>query len=62
MTQPKDKRIRKTSGNWRGDMKMGNKPTRVRKVIKQDITKDEFLANLGKVCRPINKVDDKSNG
>jgi hypothetical protein len=61
MDNKKDKRIRKTSGNWRGNMKVGNKPTRVRKVIKQDITKDEFLANLGKVCRPIGKESTESD-
>jgi hypothetical protein len=41
----------------RGDIKQ----ERPRKVIKQDITKDEFLANLGKVCRPIGKEPNESD-
>lgn len=40
-------KARKTSGSFR--------ITRPRKVVKQDITRDEFLANLGKVARPIDK-------
>jgi hypothetical protein len=31
------------------------------KIVKQDITKDEFLANLGKVCRPIGKESNESD-
>jgi hypothetical protein len=61
MRESKNKQTRKTSGNWRGDMKVGNKPTRVRKVVKQDITRDEFLANLGKVCRPTGKESSESD-
>lgn len=44
-----------------GDMKMGDLKQRPRKVVKQDITKDEFLANLGKVCRPIGKESSESD-
>ena len=55
------KRIRKTSGNWREDMKVGEITKRPRKQVKQDITKDEFLANLGKVCRPIGKEASESD-
>ena len=61
MGEPKDKRKRKTSGNWRGDMKVGGITKRPRKLVKQDITKDEFLANLGKVCRPICKESSESD-
>lgn len=42
-------------------MKVGDLKRRQRKVIKQDITKDEFLANLGKVCRPIGKESNESD-
>ena len=37
------------------------KRTRVRRVVKQDITRDEFLANLGKVCRPIGNKSNESD-
>ena len=60
----KDEPINKISSGRkiRGDMKMGDmKHDRPRKVIKQDITKDEFLANLGKVCRPIGKESNESD-
>jgi hypothetical protein len=33
--------------------------TRPRNVVKQDITKEKFLANLGKVCQPISKEPPK---
>lgn len=36
------------------------KPTRKRKIVKQDITKEEFLVNLGKVCQPISKESSAS--
>jgi hypothetical protein len=32
-----------------------------RKVVKQEITKEEFLANLDKVCQPISKESTKSD-
>lgn len=28
------------------------------KVVRKDITKEQFLANLNKVCQPINKEPD----
>ena len=61
MNNEKGKRMRKASGDWRDDMKVSDKRTRVRKVVKQDITRDEFLANLGKVCRPIGKESSESD-
>lgn len=44
----------------RKDMKLGeiakrHADARTRKVVKQDITKEQFLAKLGKVCQPISK-------
>ncbi len=35
--------------------------TRPRKVVKQDITKEQFLANLSKVCQPLSKESAKSD-
>ncbi len=35
--------------------------TRERKIVKKDITKEEFLANLGKVCQPISKEPSESD-
>lgn len=32
-----------------------DKKTRPRKIVRQDITKDQFLAILGRACRPIEK-------
>ena len=31
------------------------------RIVKHDITKDEFIANLGKVCRPIGKETNESD-
>ncbi len=35
--------------------------TKKRKIVKQGITKEQFLANLGKVCQPISKESAKSD-
>jgi hypothetical protein len=66
-----DKPIKHTSGRKvRSDMKvsgigvkrhMGKINERPRKLVRKDITKDEFLANLGKVCRPIGKESSESD-
>ncbi len=32
-----------------------------RGIIKQEITKEEFLTNLGKVCQPISKESSESD-
>ena len=37
------------------------KRERPRKLVRKDITKEEFLANLGKVCRPIGKESSESD-
>ena len=34
--------------------------TRPRKIVKQGITKEQFLDNLGKVCQPIKSDSEKS--
>ncbi len=48
------KKLKHTSGKFRGDMKVAKDgKTRPRKMVKQAITKPQFLANLGKVCQPI---------
>jgi hypothetical protein len=39
----------------------GDAIVRTRKVVKQDITKEQFLANLGKVCQPISKESSESD-
>ena len=68
---PKQPITKNTSGRKiRSDMKvselgvahhMGKTNERPRKLVKKDITKDEFLANLGKVCRPIGKESNESD-
>ena len=65
------KQINRTSGKKiRADMivnemgvkhHMGKTNERPRKLVRKDITKDEFLANLGKVCRPIGKESNESD-
>lgn len=50
-----DSKVGKIIGHSIADAKI-----RPRKVIKQDITKEEFLAVLNKVCQPISKEASES--
>jgi hypothetical protein len=55
----KNNRIDKLVVHHKKDGTLG--VTRARKVVKQDITKEQFLTNLEKVARPINKDTAKSD-
>jgi hypothetical protein len=49
----KDEPIRKTSGNWRGDMKGSD--IKSRKVVQYGVTKKEYFAILDKASQPIKR-------
>jgi hypothetical protein len=51
-----DGKVGQIMGRSRADTKI-----RPRKVVKQDITKEEFLAVLNKVCQPISKESNESD-
>lgn len=42
------------------DISKSGKALRPRKIEKQGITKEQFIANLGKVCQPIKSDSEKS--
>ncbi|MDD5289197.1 MAG: hypothetical protein PHY28_08830 [Dehalococcoidales bacterium] len=51
-------------GEWVRGFDLSAKPeqkTRPRKMERQEITKEQFLTNLDKVCQPINKKSTDSN-
>ena len=51
MDNKKDKRIRKVSGNWRGDTKLAD----IKHKRQDGVTKKEFFAILDKASQPINR-------
>ena len=55
-----DKPVRKDT-QYRGRKVRADSAIKGHKMVKQDITKEEFLANLGKVCQPISKESAKSD-
>ncbi len=60
MDKPIKKLIAKSNNKFTGEktLKSSGK-SRPRKIVKQGITKEQFLANLGKVCQPIKSDSEK---
>ncbi len=44
----------------RGDKIVKDGKAKPRRIIKQEITKEQFLANLDKVCQPIKSDSEKT--
>ncbi len=68
MDMPIEESKRIARGKSKADMKVGtikhhkgNLEARPRRIVKKDITKEEFLANLSKVCQPISKESSESD-
>lgn len=55
-----DKPVRKDT-QYRGRKVRADSAIKGHKMVKQDITKEDFLSNLSKVCQPINKEPAKSD-